>query len=85
MAKTYYNHFYVFFLNFIFHYDFADFNTEYQKYIVEKKKEDRVFISRRPWSTTDKNWKKVEFYGSSVFQFYVRHVRILYFYIIIFW
>ncbi len=67
---------------FVFHYDFTEFNTEYQKYIVKKKKIDFLSVEER--FTIDKNWKKVEFHGSSVFQFYVRHVRVLYFYIIIF-
>ncbi len=42
VAKTYYNHFscLIFFImisQIFFHYDFTDFNTEYQKYIVIKK------------------------------------------------
>ncbi len=50
---------------------FTDFNTEYQKYIVKKKRKIG-FLSVEERSTTDKNWKKVEFHGSSVFHFYVR-------------
>ncbi len=36
-----------------------------------QKKKGRCFLSVEDPSTIDKNWKKVEFYGSSVFQFYV--------------
>ncbi len=42
VAKTYYNQFSCFF--FIFHYDFTNFNTEYRKYTVNKKKKEHVYF-----------------------------------------
>ncbi len=63
-------------------------NTEHGKYTVnnnnnKKKKEKEVgyFLSVEDQSTIDKKWQKVEFYGSSVFHFYV---RVLYFIAILF-